>query len=157
MKTLIVYYSRDGHAKKVAESIAATLKCDIEEIREPQSRRGIIGWILSGRDAWKKKILPIETTAKNPNNYDLVIIGTPIWANTMTPAIRSWLEKFSKDLKQIALFATMGGSGDKKAFAEIAEKCGKSPIASVSFLDRETNKEIHKTKLENFIKELQTR
>lgn len=154
MKTLVVYYSRDGHSRKVAQAIADALKCDIEEIKETQSRTGIIGWIMAGGDACRKKIVPIAEFSKNPADYDLVVIGTPIWAWTMVPAIRSWLDKFGKNLKQVAFFATMGGSGDKKAFAQMEELCGKAPIATSAFIDRETNTDAHKIKLDNFVKDL---
>lgn len=155
MKTLIVYFSRDGHTKKIADALASKLSADIEEIKEQQERKGIIGWIMAGHDACRKKMSVINETTKNPADYDLIIIGTPIWGWTIVPAIRTWLDKFGKNLKQVAFFASMGGSGDKRAFVDMENMCGKAPVGTVTFLDKETNKNLHLTKLENFVNELQ--
>ncbi|MFH2027554.1 MAG: hypothetical protein ABIJ08_00305 [Nanoarchaeota archaeon] len=89
MKTLITYYSRTGTTRKVANEIAVQLGCDTDEIIDKTKRSGPLGYITSGRDAMKKSLTEIETK-KDPSQYDLVIIGTPIWAWTMAPAIRTY-------------------------------------------------------------------
>jgi flavodoxin len=43
MKTLVVYYSRTGTTRKVAEAIAGILRCDIEEVVDTKKRSGILG------------------------------------------------------------------------------------------------------------------
>ena len=40
MKILVAYYSRTGTTRKVAETIAGILKCDIEEVLDKKSRFG---------------------------------------------------------------------------------------------------------------------
>lgn len=155
MKTLVVYYSRDGHTKIVAKEMAAALAADIEEIRELKSRKGIFGWLLAGHDASRKKPTEIATFNTDPNGYDLVIIGTPVWAFTMTPAIRTWLTKYGKNLKNVAFFATMGGSGDKRTFTKMEELCGRLPIITGSFIDKKVVHGEHKAKLDEFLQKLQ--
>ncbi|HBP51341.1 TPA: flavodoxin, partial [Candidatus Shapirobacteria bacterium] len=54
MKTLVVFYSRTGNTRRMGELIAQKLHADIDEIIDQKSRSGIIGWILSGRDAMKE-------------------------------------------------------------------------------------------------------
>ncbi|MFH1248895.1 MAG: NAD(P)H-dependent oxidoreductase [archaeon] len=85
MKTLVVYYSRTGTTKKVASEIASILKCGIEEIIDLKNRSGPIGWINAGRDGMKKILSDISRIKKNPADYDLVIIGTPIWGGNVSP------------------------------------------------------------------------
>ena len=48
MKALIVYFTRSGNTEKVVKKIQESLKGDIELIKEPVNRKGIIGWIKSG-------------------------------------------------------------------------------------------------------------
>ncbi len=53
-KTLIVYYSRDGNTKKVAEKLAEQMSCDIIQITEAKSRKGILGFLKAGMESFPK-------------------------------------------------------------------------------------------------------
>jgi flavodoxin len=139
MKTLVTFYSRDGHTKKVAEKIAKFLKCDIDEIVDKKDRSRIIGWLISGKDASTKKLTEIENK-KDPSKYDLIIIGTPVWAFTMTPAIRTYLTKNKLKFKnnKIAFFCTFGGK-ESKSLSDM-EKLSKKPIMSLGLKDKDIEK-----------------
>ena len=54
MKCLVVYYTRTGKTKVVAEKVSAELGADIEEIVDLKKREGKLGWIAGGRDAMQK-------------------------------------------------------------------------------------------------------
>jgi len=133
-KTLIAYYSRTGNTKKVGEKISKMLNADIDEIIDKTSRDGIKGWLIGGRDAMREKETKIKYK-KNPSKYDLVIIGTPVWAFTLTPAIRAYLG--ANKMKRVAFFCTHGGSPGK-TLAEM-ENLSKKPIAILSIKDKEIN------------------
>ena len=45
MKVLVVYYSRTGNTKFVAEAIAQSLEADIEEIKDGKNRMGVFGFL----------------------------------------------------------------------------------------------------------------
>lgn len=107
MKILVAYYSRTGHTKQVAQTIAQNLSADIDEIIDQTDRGGIRGWLGGGKDALFKNDTDINYL-RSPENYDLVIIGTPVWCATMTPAIRAYLQKFN--IKQAAFYCTFGGN-----------------------------------------------
>jgi flavodoxin len=108
MKSLVVYYSRTGKTKLVAEAIAAELGSDIEEIIDLKNRDGKIGWMGATRDASSEKETQIAPPKKVPSDYDLIIIGTPVWAFNLTPAIRTYLKKNDLTGKKVALFFTLG-------------------------------------------------
>jgi flavodoxin len=126
MKVLVTYYSRTASTKKLAEEIANCLKADIDEIIDKKKRSGPIGFLTGGRDAMKEKETEIEFE-KSPENYDLVVIGTPVWAGNVTPAVRAYLKK--NKFKKVAFFCTFGGSVDK-TFGEM-ELISKKPIATL--------------------------
>lgn len=151
MKTLIVYYSRSSHTKKVAEEIRDSLSADIEEIRETQSRDGFVGYLNAAKDAVLKKDSDVIELTCDPKNYDLVIIGTPVFAFNMAGAVRSFLNKYGKEIKEVAFFATMGGSGDKRTFANMKELCRSEPFATASFIDKEIVKGTHQENLKHFV------
>jgi flavodoxin len=120
MKCLVVYYTRTGKTKFVAEAIAAQLGADLEEIVDLKKRGGAIGWINGGKDASRKSLTEIAPTQKAPADYDLVVIGTPIWAWAPTPAIRTYISKNSLSGKKVALFYTFD-SDPKQASEKIRE------------------------------------
>ena len=125
MKSLVVYYSRTGHTKKVANSIAKLLKSDVEEIIDLRNRSGFFGYILAGFHALKKRQTKIKPTKKDVSKYGIVIIGTPIWAGDMAPAVRTYLNQNNGTIKKAAFFCTKGGGESKKAFDDFQKLCGK--------------------------------
>jgi flavodoxin len=127
MKVLVTYYSRTGNTRKVAEKIAKILKADLDEIKDLTDRSGPKGWLFGGRDASRKYPTEIRYK-KDPKDYDLVVIGTPIWAWTVTPAVRTYLSQ--KKFPKVAFFATCGGSGIEKTFEEM-ERLSKKPVAKL--------------------------
>ena len=137
MKYLVVFYSRNGTTKKIAHTISENLKCDMEEIVDTKKRAGTLGYISAGKDATFKRLTKIKETQKNPKDYDAVIIGTPVWAFTMSPAIRTYLTKNKKDLKKVAFFCTMGGSGSTRTFSSMEKLCNNKPITTLELTTKE--------------------
>ena len=109
MKSLVIYYSRTGNARFVAETIAAEVGADIEEVIDQKKRSGPIGFLTGGLDARRGKETKISANTKSPAEYDLIIVGTPVWASRPTPAIATYLKKNDLSGKKVALFFTRGG------------------------------------------------
>ena len=153
-KILAVFYSRSGVTKKVMEHLAQQLKCDVEELIDPKDRSGFWGFIKSGRDAIKMNLAEIKPIKYDPQNYDLVIIGTPIWASNMASAVRTYLTQNKDKLKDVALVSTMGGGGYERLVERTAELCGK-PLSSSCGLDgKDIKTDNWKNKLSDFIRGL---
>lgn len=127
-KCLVVFYSRTGTTRKVAEALAAELNCDCEEIVEPDSRRGVLGYMRSILEATQRRLVTIAAAKHDPSRYDLVAVGTPIWAWSISSPVRSYLAANAKALPQVAFFCTCGGAGDVRTFAQMQETCGKAPV-----------------------------
>jgi flavodoxin len=119
MKSLVVYYSRSGNSKFVAQKIAEKIGADTEEVIDKKNRRGWIGFLIAGFDATRGKETQIEETRFLPNNYDLIVVGTPIWNGRPSPAIRTYLRKNDLSRKKVALFCTLDGSNEEKVTANI--------------------------------------
>jgi len=112
MKTLVTFYSRDGHTKRAAEIIAKALNADIDELKDKKSRKGIIGFLRAGYDATRGKATEINFS-KNPADYDVVILGGPVWNGRVTPAVRTYLLKNRESIKKAAFFVTCAGREGK--------------------------------------------
>lgn len=120
MKTLVVYYSLEGSCKLIAETVADAAGAEILRISPVKDipSKGFFKFFIGGMLAGIKHAPKLKPFAANPPDYDLVVIGTPVWNNTLVPAIRSFASKFDWSGKRVALFACCGGSGDK-ALAEL--------------------------------------
>ena len=134
MKTLVVYYSRTGNTRKIADELAAALKADVEELKDGKNRGGPIGFLMAGREAMKKTPANLAPLAHDPAAYDLVAVGTPVWGGTICPPVRTFMAQQRGHLKKVAWFCTCGsddGSSPRKAFPEMTAECGLSPMATL--------------------------
>jgi flavodoxin len=157
-KVLVVYYSRTGNTKKVAEDIAGALNADIEQIIDKKDRSGMSGYFKAGKDAASGTQAEIEPIKNDPAKYDLVVMGTPIWAWTMTPAIRTYITNNKAAFKEIAIFTSSGGSRPEKTVERMETLAGKKAKAYIGFFDteyKEKNKTKYEEKLQGFVAKLQ--
>jgi flavodoxin len=150
-KVLIVYYSRGGNTEKAAVELAKSLNADVEKLIDYKHRKGFLGYIISGKDALFKKLTLIEPVKSNPWNYDLVILATPTWAATMTPALRTYMQQRKDELKQVAFMVTQGGECDGKIYKEMGKVLGKTPIAVVDIGRKEFKQNTWKKKIKEFV------
>jgi flavodoxin len=109
MKSLVVYYTRDGNTRFVAETIAAEIGADIEEVVDLKKRSGILGYLGGGRDAMQGKETKLSPTIKSPAGYELIVVGSPIWAGKPAPALTTYLKKNDLSGKKVAVFFSQGG------------------------------------------------
>ena len=105
----MVFYSRTGNARFVAQTVAAEVGADVEEVIDLKKRSGLIGFLVGGSDARRGKGTEIGPTQKSPAGYDLIVIGTPIWGGRPTPAITTYLKKNDLSGKKVAVFFVQGG------------------------------------------------
>lgn len=114
MKTIVAYYSRTGHTKFIAEKIAQQLGADLCEVVDKKNREGRIGFLGGGSDALREKTTEIEAS-KKIEEYDFIVIGTPVWAGKITPAIRKFIVTNDFKEKTVALFVTLDGNKPEKS------------------------------------------
>ena len=154
MKSLVVYYSRTGTTKTVGKAIAKELKADSDEIIDLKKRLGSINYIIAGKDAKKRKLTKIEVK-KKPESYDMIIIGTPIWASSMTPAVRTYLTNNNLKGKKIGFFCTCGGQITEEPFEEMKKLAPKSVfVGNLGIRTQEVESGDYEEKVKSFVKSL---
>jgi flavodoxin len=121
MKSLVIYYSRSGDTRFVAEKISQEIGGDVEEIIDKKRRNGLLGFVLSGYDATRGKVTKIAEMKKSPKDYDLIVVGTPMWNKRITPAVRTYLKNNNLSEKRVALFCTNLGSQPERVFKTLKE------------------------------------
>jgi len=135
-KALVVFYSRSGTTRVLADLIAAALDADVEEIADVRERSGVLGWVRSIYEATSGRPAAIGPQRRDPAIYDLVVVGTPVWNARVSSPVRAWLERNATRLPPaVALFATMGGRGGDRAVAQMSELIGKTPRATLVAID----------------------
>jgi flavodoxin len=154
MKTLIIYYTRTGTTRRVAEELKTKLNADLEEIIDQKDRQGVVGYIKGGKDAYQKNLTLIAEPKSDPSAYDLVVVGTPVWAGLMTPAVRTWLDRYKGRIKSLACFTTQGGAARQKVFDDLSAFTGLPLKAECFFRTREVVKGEHGARLEELIRKL---
>jgi flavodoxin len=156
-KILVIYYSRTGITKGVAQDLAKSLNADIEEVIDLKNRSGVFGFIGGGKDATQKKLTNIGETKKNPAEYDCIVMGTPVWAGTMAPAIRTYIDKNKSSIKKAAFFATATSTKIDKVQPKFESALGQSAIASVGFIKKDFSpekKEDYQKRIADFSKKI---
>ncbi len=160
MKVLVVFYSRTGNTRKAAEVIAKRLNADLERIIEKGvDRRGFLGYMGAVKDAMSGNRVETEPFKRNPEAYDLVVIGTPIWLWNMTPAIRIYLLEMKGKLRKtkVAFFTTSSTTGPEKIVQKMEKVAGVKAVNWTGFIDNDMKDEKTATeKLDVFLKELES-
>jgi flavodoxin len=154
-KCLVVYYSWTGNTAKVAKLIAATLSADIEEIREVKPRGGAFAFVASLAASVFKTAPPILPATKNVADYDVVILGCPVWGSNMATPMRTYLMRESPRIKQIGLFCTLGGSGGKATLARMAALCEHKSLADLALNQPAIASDAWRDSAEDFARQIQ--
>ncbi|MBN2395484.1 MAG: hypothetical protein JXC36_03355 [Candidatus Atribacteria bacterium] len=151
MKVFIVYFSRSGRTKKLAEQINQKIPSDLEEIKDHMNRKGIIGFLKSGNEAYFNSIPLIHPLKKDPTKYDIVIIGTPVWANNIASPVRSFLKEYKDKLEKVAFFCTSMGSDPKLVFAQMGKVIHKEPVAVLNISSRDERNRLDSEMIDHFV------
>lgn len=154
--TLIVFYSLEGNTRFISEILKDDLQADLLELKPKNeiSSRGILKYLWGGKQVYMKvkpALLPLDL---NLNNYETIIIGTPVWAWTFAPPIRTFLSQVQLKGKNLALFCTSDGSRGKtwENLKTVLE--GNRFIGEEEFINVLINKENNKLKAKEWAENL---
>lgn len=133
MRTLIVYYSRTGQTRKAVEALARLLDADLGEIHCDRYKNGAVRYLLAGFDSVRGRLPQIRIPSELTDNYDLVVIGSPIWTSHPSLPVRGLLAAGPKMPAQVALLLTHGGhSPPQRAIEELQALLPNPPKAALA-------------------------
>ncbi len=156
-KTLIVFHSRSGSTRRVAQALAKRLQADIEEIVPLQPHEDSrIGYALCSLEAVAALTPAIVPPGKDPSRYDLVVIGTPTWFWSLSSPVRTWLVQQQAALgkTRVAFFCTMGGSGAPIVFSRMGALADREPQATLALTQAQVKHGATRA-IDGFVKALQ--
>lgn len=88
-------------------------------------------------EAARKRPSRIAPAKYDPSLYDLVVIGTPVWAWSVSSPVRAYLMENKARLRQVAFFCTLGNRGSESTFAQMQDLAGKAPRTKAAFKTRD--------------------
>lgn len=124
-KVLIVYFSATGNTKTAAEKISEKIQADLYEIvpEDPYSSDDL-NYSDDNCRANQEMNDPdcrpeISGDIIDVTDYDVIMIGYPIWWSTMPRIINTFLDTYDLSGKIIMPFCTSGGSSINQSVNEI--------------------------------------
>ena len=124
-KTLIAYFSWSGKTKKLAEAVAQETNADLFEIRpvKKYSTMYLMAIAEAKMEHLKHEHPQLAEKVTKLEEYDVVLLGFPIWWYTCPNVILSFLEDNDLRGKRVIPFCTYGSSGKgscEKAMTAVA-------------------------------------
>lgn len=123
MKTIIIYYTLEGNTGYTAETLAKILDADLLELKpvKPIKSLGFSKYIWGGKQVVMNEKPKLKPYKYDPDQYDLTILASPIWASHFAPVFTTFLNE-NKLGGNIALIGCNDGGGCTKAFSIIEDQ-----------------------------------
>lgn len=126
MKIGLVYYSFSGKTKRAIQFLQyafreKNLEVETIEIKLEKEEKNFFRQSMSAFFKQKPKL--VDSLDYDVASYDCIVFATPVWAFTITPALRSYLSTLrGLENKKAACLVTYGsGTGAQKALEELEE------------------------------------
>ena len=141
-KTLVAYFSPTGTTAGVAENLADAIGADLFEI-EPKKKytEADLDWT----DKESRSSMEMNDPSSRPEtagvrdnmaDYDIVVIGFPVWWGKAPTIVNTFLESHDLAGKVILPFATSGGSGFGNTVKELKDSAPGAEIVEGKLLNR---------------------
>ncbi len=134
---LLVYYTRTGSTRRLAQDLAAHLQCDTEEIIDRKNRSGAAGYFVTLADRILRRPSHIQDSTKDPGKYDLVVIGGPVWMSSAAAPLRAYILRHRAHINEFAYFCSFGGWSPEKSLDEVETLLNKKAVSSLMVMRSE--------------------
>lgn len=158
MRKLVVFYSFEGNTRFIANIIAEEAEADLLELKPENENmpKGFMKYLWGGKKVYSGERPNLKSFDIDPHDYDLILIGTPVWAWTYTPAINTFLHEYKLNNKKIGLFCC-SASNSGKTLDKMKEKIDGSNVivGEIEFFDPlKKDKEKDEKSARKWIKEI---
>ncbi|HSV80732.1 MAG TPA: flavodoxin [Ramlibacter sp.] len=140
---LVAYMSRSGNTRVVAGQISRALRADLFEIRPaapyPEDYRQTVEQAKQETEASYEP--PLNETVRGMADYQVVLLGFPIWGMTAPPPIRSFLSRHDLAGKTVVPFITHGGYGTGNSLDVVARHAPRAKRMDPFVLQRDQERD----------------
>lgn len=136
-RCLVVYYTWSGNSRSLANDIGGILGCDVIQVELTTSYTATTDQELYPIAQAEIAAIDnngtypsIKTTVENISDYDVVLVGYPLWYSRMATPMQTFLHNHAEQLagKTIALFCTSASSGISGTVADARRLCPNSTL-----------------------------
>ena len=123
---LVAYFSmQDGNTGDVARAIVDATGGDIYRIMvaEPYPNDDKLRKERLTMEIEQNILPPLQGNAPNFAEYDIIFLGSPVWANHLSQPVKSFLHKYDLSGKKVIPFVSHSGGGRGKTFSDVSELC----------------------------------
>ena len=156
-ENLIVYYSRTGTARQVAETLAALSGWGLAEVRDETPRAGLFGDLRCVFDMLLHRAPAYRYEGPLPGGCNHVVVVAPVWLGRLAAPMRKFLldhAPFSCSLSAVCVMASRRGF---RAEDDIAHLTGKTPAPALVLKQRDVQSGAAAEPLAAFAAGLRTR
>ncbi len=122
---LIIYFSKSGNTKAIAEALKELTGADIFEL-EPVRKYSAsysLTVIRSRLEDLFRMDVKVKEYLDSIEDYDIIYIAFPVWAATFPRIVRQQLEKLDFNGKTVRAVISHGNGGFGKSRKDIMEIC----------------------------------
>lgn len=159
MKAIIIFYSLEGNTESVAQKLKEKLNADllqlVPEHEYPSS--GAAKYLVGGKAAVFGEKPALKPFHVDLADYDTVLVGTPVWASTFAPPLRTFFVDHDIRGKKVGFFACQAGNGAEKCFDKMKQLTGVGEIQAELILNDPKTKptDENETKIAEFCAKIQ--
>lgn len=99
----VVYFSRMNYVKKIAYEKADSLGAEVYKIETQDKVNGTLGFWWCGRFGMHRWAMPIKPLDLNLENYEKVIICSPIWVFHLAAPMRTFCQAAKGRIKNLEI------------------------------------------------------
>lgn len=129
-RILTVYFSRTGGTRQVADRIHSSIGGDKVELAvvTPYPSDYHSTTVQAKQELQDDFRSPLSTRIDNLGDYDVILLGSPIWWGTFSMPMRTFLYTYDLSGKIVAPFVTHEGSGLGSTSRDLRSFCPNSTV-----------------------------
>jgi len=120
MNYKVVYFTKTGNSRRIAEKIAGKLSCKAIAITDNINWNGFFGLVKAGYYGMLGKDVQINVNGNISDAEELIVV-TPLWADTTAPSIKTFLKRVSLEKVHLVVSSNSSRIKNRSGFKSVSE------------------------------------
>ena len=155
-KNLIVYYSRTGTARLVAEQMAAQSGWQLAEVSDEYPRAGFFGDLRCMIETVFRKRIKYHYAGPPLDEVEQVVVLAPIWMGHLASPMRDFLIDQSPFSANLSVICVMASRGAFNAIEEVMRVTSAVPAPVLALCQRDVLNGLSHSEIAGFIDQVKT-